>query len=85
MTPTRAEVELLQRRCRDGYCGPHALANAHGLLAECCRAMGALLAEVERLRALATCGCGDGFTTHDPGTCGACLASMARFDAKAKA
>lgn len=25
-------------------------------------------------RALATCGCGDEFTTHDPGTCGACMA-----------
>ena len=29
-------------------------------------------AEVERLRALITCGCGDMFTAHDPGTCGRC-------------
>ena len=34
-----------------------------------------LIVEVARLNALATCGCGDGFTAHDPGTCVACLAS----------
>ena len=34
----------------------------------------ALLDEVDRLRALATCGCGDQFTEHDPGTCGNCVA-----------
>jgi hypothetical protein len=32
--------------------------------------------ELERLHALAFCGCGDGFTTHDPGTCGACVAGL---------
>lgn len=32
--------------------------------------------EIERLRALATCGCGDQFTLHDPGTCGACIAGI---------
>lgn len=31
-------------------------------------------AELDATRALATCGCGDEFTTHDPGTCGACMA-----------
>lgn len=35
-----------------------------------------MVAEIERLRRLATCGCGDGFTEHDPGTCGNCLAGM---------
>jgi len=34
-----------------------------------------LYAEVERLRPLALCGCGDEFTLHDPGTCGACVSA----------
>lgn len=33
-------------------------------------------AEIELLRKLATCGCGDGFTEHDPGTCGNCVAAI---------
>jgi hypothetical protein len=32
--------------------------------------------EIERLRPLTFCGCGDQFTAHDPGTCGACVAGM---------
>ena len=32
--------------------------------------------EALRLRALAVCGCGDSFTGHDPGTCGACVAAI---------
>ncbi len=31
-----------------------------------------LRAEVERLKTLATCRCGDSFTTDDPGQCGNC-------------
>ena len=31
--------------------------------------------EIERLRTLATCGCGDEFTAHDPGICVNCLAA----------
>lgn len=34
-----------------------------------------LEAEVTRLSALSTCGCGDQFTTDDPGVCGNCFAS----------
>lgn len=30
--------------------------------------------EIERLKVLATCRCGDGFTESDPGTCGNCRA-----------
>ena len=30
----------------------------------------------EQLRPLTFCGCGDGFTAHDPGTCGACVAGL---------
>ena len=41
-------------------------------------AIDALIAEVERLRNISTCGCGDSFTEHDPGTCGNCLAGMVR-------
>lgn len=36
----------------------------------------AMKAEIERLRKLITCGCGDEFTEHDPGTCGNCVAGM---------
>ena len=32
--------------------------------------------EIAGLRELSTCGCGDSFTTHDPGTCANCLAGM---------
>lgn len=32
--------------------------------------------EIERLRLLTFCGCGDQFTAHDPGTCGACVAGL---------
>ena len=32
--------------------------------------------EIERLQMLTFCGCGDQFTAHDPGTCGACVAGM---------
>lgn len=33
-------------------------------------------AEIQRLRLLTFCGCGDQFSAHDPGTCGNCCASM---------
>lgn len=32
--------------------------------------------DIERLRLLTFCGCGDQFSSHDPGTCGACVAGM---------
>lgn len=32
--------------------------------------------ELERLRPLTICGCGDHFSDHDPGTCGNCVAAM---------
>jgi len=35
-----------------------------------------MVVEIERLRKLATCSCGDGFAEHDPGTCGNCLAAL---------
>ena len=37
---------------------------------------GMLADEIERLRLLTFCGCGDQFSAHDPGTCGACAAGM---------
>ena len=39
-------------------------------------ASGAVLQERERLLPLTRCGCGDHFTAHDPGTCGACVAAL---------
>ena len=39
-----------------------------------------LRAEVERLRPLSLCGCGDEFTPHDPGTCGACVSAGGSFE-----
>jgi hypothetical protein len=35
-----------------------------------------LTADKERLERLATCGCGDSFTEHDPGTCGNCACAQ---------
>lgn len=37
---------------------------------------GMLADEIDRLRLLTFCGCGDQFSSHDPGTCGACVAGM---------
>lgn len=39
-------------------------------------ALKAAVSEIERLRLLTFCGCGDQFSAHDPGTCGACVAGM---------
>lgn len=36
------------------------------------------IGKASELRELATCGCGDGFTEHDPGTCGNCVAGMCK-------
>lgn len=40
---------------------------------ECANRM--LMEEIERMRKLSICGCGDRFTEHDPGTCGNCVAA----------
>jgi hypothetical protein len=50
-TPTRAEVDALMKRCQIGVGGRHALDNAHSIMAECYGTLGALMLEVERLRA----------------------------------
>ena len=34
--------------------------------------------DITTLRQLTHCGCGDQFSRHDPGTCGACVAAMGR-------
>lgn len=75
-TPTREEVERLMKRCQIGVGGRNALDNAHSIMADCYGTLGLLMLCVEFYRARATCGCGDEFTAHDPGTCGACLAGM---------
>ena len=75
-TPTRAEVDALMKRCQIGVGGRHALDNAHSIMAECYGTLGLLMLCVEFYCARATCGCGDEFTAHDPGTCGNCCASM---------
>ena len=49
MTPTRAEVDALMKRCQIGVGGRHALDNAHSIMAECYGTLGALMLEVERL------------------------------------
>jgi hypothetical protein len=46
------------------------------------KALDATIAEVERLRLIATCGCGDTFTLHDPGTCANCMAAAEAGRAK---
>ena len=39
-------------------------------------------ARIADLESLAHCGCGDGFTAHDPGTCGNCVAGMSADTAR---
>lgn len=75
-TPTRDEVEALMKRCQIGVGGRHAIDNAHDIMAECYGMLGLLWLCVEFYQTLATCECGDEFSAHDPGTCGACLAGM---------
>jgi len=75
-TPARAEIEALMKRCQIGVGGRHALENAHSIMADCYGTLGLLMLCVEFYRSRATCGCGDEFTAHDPGTCGACVAGM---------
>lgn len=48
------------------------------------RLLGEAAAEIARLRSIATCGCGDQFTAHDPGTCGACVAGANAGDEVAR-
>ncbi len=74
--PTRAEVERLMKRCQIGVGGRHALDDAHSIMAACYGTLGLLMMCVEWFQARATCNCGDEFTAHDPGTCGACCASL---------
>lgn len=75
-TPTRTEVEALMKRCQIGVGGRYALDDAHSIMAECYGTLGLLMQCVEFCRNLATCGCGDEFTVHDPGTCGNCAAAL---------
>jgi hypothetical protein len=75
-TPARAEIEALMKRCQIGVGGRNALDNAHSIMADCYGTLGLLMHCVEFYRARATCDCGDEFTAHDPGTCGACVAGM---------
>ncbi|MGL4648071.1 MAG: hypothetical protein ACRC1H_01585 [Caldilineaceae bacterium] len=49
--PTRAEVDALMKRCQIGVGGRNALDNAHSIMAECYGTLGALMLEVERMRA----------------------------------
>jgi hypothetical protein len=51
MTPTRQEVELLMKRCQRGVGGRNALDEAHSIMADCYGTLGALMLEIERLRA----------------------------------
>lgn len=49
--PTRRDVDALMRRCQIGVGGRHALDDAHSIMAECYGTLGALMLEVESLRA----------------------------------
>ena len=62
---TAQTLEKIRRlRAAEDKCNSYIVDNAR--LAE----------EVQRLRLLTFCGCGDHFTAHDPGTCGACVAAL---------
>ena len=49
MNITTKDVEALMQRCRIGVGGRHALDNAHDILAECYRTLGALVEERDSL------------------------------------
>ena len=49
MNITTKDVEALMKRCQIGVGGRHALDNAHDILAECYRTLGALVQERDRL------------------------------------
>jgi hypothetical protein len=49
--PSRADVDRLMKRCQIGVGGRGALDDAHDIMAECYGTLGALMLEVERLRA----------------------------------
>jgi len=71
-------TDLIQRlRTAWTYCGVEQALRfeAAAALEQQAAQIDALRADAERLQALATCGCGDGFTAHDPGTCGNCMAA----------
>jgi hypothetical protein len=53
VVPKRAEVDALMKRCQIGVGGrpSQALENAHSIMADCYGTLGALMLEVERLRA----------------------------------
>ena len=52
MSPARADIDALMKRCQVGVGGGNALDNAHDIMAECYGTLGALMLEVERLRGL---------------------------------
>lgn len=49
LVATRAEVDALMKRCQVGVGGRHALDNAHSIMADCYRTLGALAAELEAM------------------------------------
>ncbi len=49
--PDRPSVEQLMKRCQIGVGGRNAIDDAHSIMAECYGTLGALLAEIEKLRA----------------------------------
>lgn len=51
VVPTRADVDRLMKRCQIGVGGRRALDDAHSIMADCYGTLGALMMEVEVLRA----------------------------------
>lgn len=49
--PERADVDALMKRCQIGVGGRDALDQAHSIMADCYGTLGALMLEVEALRA----------------------------------
>ena len=70
--PLRTEADILQMRMRGGFGGPRAMDYAYETMVIANDLLGRLMAEVERLDRLATCDCGDQFTSDDPGKCRWC-------------
>ena len=67
VVPTRADVDRLMKRCQIGVGGRRALDDAHSIMADCYGTLGALMMEVEVLRAWRDCRTCKNFATKSGG------------------
>ncbi len=72
-------TDLIQRLSDEAdLCRNDGATDIAGLLDDTIAALEQQGAQIAMLEQRATCGCGDQFTAHDPGTCGNCCAAADR-------